>query len=105
MSADARQIAIGPASIVCASADQVSCELDGEAAILDLKGGVYYGLNAVGAMVWSLIAEPRRVDEIERAVLAEFDVAPEQCRRDLFELLADFAARGLARIENDASAR
>ena len=105
MSVAAEKIAIAPSSMVCASADQVSCELDGEAAILDLKQGVYYGLNAVGAAVWALIAAPRRVDEIERAVLAEFDVAPEQCRRDLLELLADLAERGLVRIENHEPAR
>ncbi len=99
MSAPIEKIALAPSSIVCASADQVSCDLDGEAAILDLKQGVYYGLNTVGAAVWALIAEPRRVDEIERAVLAEFDVTPEQCHRDLYELLNELAARGLLRIE------
>jgi hypothetical protein len=34
-------------SIVCAIADQVSCDLDGEAAILNLKSGTYYGLDPV----------------------------------------------------------
>ncbi len=101
MSAPAEKPTIAPSSIVRASEDQVSCELDGEAAILDLKQEVYYGLNPVGAAVWALIAEPRRVDEIERALLAEFEVAPEQCARDLRELLGELAERGLVRIESD----
>jgi hypothetical protein len=35
-------------STVVVSQDQVSCELGGEAAILNLKAGVYYGLSKAG---------------------------------------------------------
>ena len=45
-------------SIVIASPEQVSCPLGEEAAILNLKNTVYYGLNPVGARVWSLKGEP-----------------------------------------------
>jgi len=43
------------------SKDQVSCDLAGEAAILNLKNGVYYGLDPVGARIWNLIQEPRKL--------------------------------------------
>jgi hypothetical protein len=46
-------------SIVVATKDQVSSDLGGEVAILDLKAGVYYGLDTVGARIWNLIQEPR----------------------------------------------
>jgi hypothetical protein len=36
-------------SIVVASPDQVSADLGGDAAILQLKDGVYYSLDPVGA--------------------------------------------------------
>ena len=38
-------------SIVKVSEQQSSCELDGEAAILHLDAGFYYGLDGVGAKV------------------------------------------------------
>ena len=40
---------ISDRSIVVAAKDQVSCDLAGEAAILNMKNGVYYGLDPVGA--------------------------------------------------------
>ena len=86
-------------SIVVACKDQVSCELEGEAAILDLKSGTYFGLNPVGAIVWSMIAEPRRVTEICDALLHRYDVAPEQCDREVVELLGELRAQGLIRVE------
>lgn len=104
MSAQAAKVTIGPSSTVRVADDQVSCELDGEAAILELKQGVYYGLNPVGATVWALISKPRTVAELKRAVLEQYDVTPEQCERDLLELLGELAERGLIRVETDEGA-
>lgn len=66
-------------SRVVATKEQVSSVLAGEAVILDLKSGVYYGLNDVGARIWNLLQEPRKVDEIRDTLLAEYSVEPEQC--------------------------
>ena len=91
-------------TIVVAAKDQVSCDLAGEAAILNLKNGVYYGLNPVGARIWNLIQRPKAVSEIRDALLKEFDVAPEHCERDLLELLEDLARQGLIAVKNETPA-
>ncbi len=46
------------------SRDQISCDLAGEAPILNLKSGVYFGLDAVGARIWSLLQKPVMLAEI-----------------------------------------
>ena len=79
------------------SDDQVFTTLGGEAVILGLRDGVYYGLDAVGARVWALLAEPRRVPELVEAIVAEFDVTAEECERDVLALLDQLAARDLVR--------
>jgi hypothetical protein len=38
-------------SIVVVTKEQVSADLSGEAAILNLKSGIYYGLDTVGASI------------------------------------------------------
>lgn len=80
------------------AADQVSCELDGEVAILNLNGGAYHGLDPVGAAVWNLIASPTSVHAIVDAMVAQFDVDQERCERDLLVLLAKLDERGLIQI-------
>lgn len=92
---------ISPKSIVVACKDQVSCDLEGEAAILDLKSGTYFGLNPVGAIVWGMIAEPRRVAEILSALLDRYDVAAEQCDRELMDLLGALRAQGLIQVDDE----
>ena len=91
-------------STVVAAKEQVSCSLADEAVILDLKAGVYYGLNEVGARVWHLIQEPKNVSEIRDALLQEFDVDPNLCERDLLVLLQELAGKDLIRVQDEKTA-
>jgi len=88
-------------SRVVVSDDQVHTSLGDEAVILGLADGVYYGLDAVGARVWSLVATPRRVSEIVAIVMDEFDVSAERCQRDVLSLLGELAERRLIREDSD----
>ncbi|MEK7404204.1 MAG: PqqD family peptide modification chaperone [Acidobacteriota bacterium] len=94
---------VKPDTIVRQAREQVSCDLGGEAAILNLANGTYYGLDQVGARIWNLIAKPTRVDEIRSAVLEEYEVAPERCERDLEELLSELAEHGLIEVRDGAA--
>ena len=91
-------------SKVVASQNPVSANLAGEAVILDPDSGMYYGLNEVGARVWELIQEPKMVDEIRDALLAEYEVEPERCQQDLFALLQNLADKGLVEIDDGPDA-
>ncbi|HEX2077960.1 MAG TPA: PqqD family protein [Longimicrobium sp.] len=89
---------LDPGARVVASRDQVSCELEGEAVILGLGNGVYYGLNPVGATVWKLLEQPRTVAELRDAVVAEYEVDAPRAQADLLRLLGDLAANGLVEL-------
>jgi hypothetical protein len=67
-------------SIVVAVKDQLSCDLAGEAVILNLKSGMYYGLDPVGARIWQLIQVPMAVKHIQDTILDEYDVEASQVR-------------------------
>ena len=86
---------LSPTSVVVATPDHLSSHLDGEAVILHLTAGVYYGLDAVGARIWSLLQEPRRVAELCAIILAEYDVDAARCERAVGQLLAELADAGL----------
>lgn len=90
---------IDESSVVVAADHQTSAEVDGESVILDLEEGVYYGLNPVGARIWSEIQEPTAVEEITAAITAEYDVDAEQCREDVLSLLRDLRENDLVEVE------
>jgi hypothetical protein len=83
---------------VVVSREQVSSNLGGEAAILNLKDGVYYGLDPVGARVWALIQQPRTIAELRNILAAEYDVAMPRLEADLFELLSNLASKELVEV-------
>lgn len=83
---------------VVAASELASVDLEDEAAILNLKSGIYFGLNEVGARVWQLLQQPRTAGQVRDALLAEYDVAPERWEQDLQTLLQDLAAHDLIQI-------
>jgi Coenzyme PQQ synthesis protein D (PqqD) len=91
---------ISNTSIVVASGDQISSDLAGEVVMLNLKNGTYYGLDDVGARIWSLIQEPRAVAAVRDTILQEYDVEPDRCERDLLALLDELAAAELIEVRD-----
>ena len=89
---------------VVATRDQLSSQLDGEAVILHLPGGTYYGLDEVGARVWALVQEPRRVGDVCRTLLAEYDVDAARCERAVLALLKELARAGLIETVDEPAA-
>lgn len=90
-------------SVVVAAKHQLTCDLAGEAAILHVDSGQYYGLDAVGARVWQLIQQPRSAAAIRDAILEEYDVEPGRCERDVLELLESLAGAGLIEVRGEAT--
>ena len=89
---------ISERSTIIVTKDQVSADLSGEAAILNLKTSTYFGLNTVGASIWKLIQEPKTVSQIRDAIIQEYDVEPDRCEHDILELLQELSKHGLIEI-------
>jgi coenzyme PQQ synthesis protein D (PqqD) len=86
------------ASVVEVSTEVASRELDGEMVLLDLATGTYFGLDHVGARVWTLIGDRAPLGAVFETLLAEYEVAPAPLERDLLALVGDLCTRGLTRV-------
>ena len=95
---------ISERSTVVAAKDQVSSDLGGEVAILDLTGGVYYGLDEVGARIWELIQEPIVVDQIQATLVEEYAADRTRIRRDVLAFLQRLADEELVEVKDEVSA-
>jgi len=90
-------------SIVVAASEQVSCPLGEESAILNLKNSMYYGMNPVGTRIWTLLKEPRSVEQLRDTLLNEYDVDAALCERDLLDLLGKMKSEGLIEVRSAAA--
>lgn len=86
---------------VVATKEQVSSDLGEDAVILNLKTGIYHGLDAVGARIWNLVQEPKTVSDILNTLLQEYDVEPDRCEREVGVLLQKLADAGLIEVSNE----
>jgi Coenzyme PQQ synthesis protein D (PqqD) len=75
--------------------DVVFRDLDGEAVILDLGSGTYFGLNQVGTRVWQLISEGSDESHIVDSIASEYDGDRATIAADVSRLLNDLRARRL----------
>jgi hypothetical protein len=82
-------------TVVTQSKDQVSCSLNDEVALLNLKSTLYFGLDEVGACIWHTLTEPRPAVEICKVVLDQFEVEEAQCQAHVLEFLTKLEEAGL----------
>ena len=70
-------------------------DLDGEAVLLNLNNGQYYGLDEVGFRMYQLLITSGSLDTAYEALLREYEIDPQQLRSDLQKLLDNFIENGL----------
>ena len=86
-------------TVVSASKDQVSCDLSGEAAILSLDAGMYYGPDPMGARIWQLLKKPRSIHQILERISQEYDVDRDKLEQDVFHFFHELKQEGLIDIQ------
>ena len=85
---------------IVAIKEQISCDLSDESVVLDLRRGVYYGMNGVAAEVWKLVQEPKTVMAVRDALLELYDVEVADCTQDLLQLIKMMSDWKLVELHN-----
>jgi len=70
-------------------------DLDGEAVILNLDTGFYFGLNETGTRIWTLLESSDSVQAAYEAMLDEYDVEPGELAEEVQELIENLSENGL----------
>jgi hypothetical protein len=70
-------------------------ELDGEAVLLNLDSGVYFGLDVVGTRVWALLVEHGTLERVCSHLVEEYDVEPAVLEEDVARLVEEMRRKGL----------
>ena len=77
------------------SPDVVFRNLDGEAVLLDLGSGTYFGLNEVGTRIWQMIEAGVDEPAIVASLSAEYAAEPATIAADVRRLLGELRSRRL----------
>jgi hypothetical protein len=78
--------------------DVVFRELSGEAVLLNLLTGIYFGLNAVGTRMWALLNERVDLGRVAEALRDEYDISAKTVETDLLRLCEELREKGLLQV-------
>jgi hypothetical protein len=78
--------------------DVIFRDLDGEAIILNLASGMYFGLDEVGTRAWMLLAESSSIRRVVEVMKDEYDVDAAVLERDVLELVSQLTDKGLVTL-------
>jgi hypothetical protein len=81
------------------SPDAIFSEVEGEFVALNINKGQCYGMDSIASRVWSLIDEPRSIEEICTTLEGIYDVDPATCRADVESLLTSLSREGLVGVQ------
>jgi hypothetical protein len=63
--------------------------------LLDVRGGVLFASNHVGARIWQLIEQEHSRVEIATEIAADYNLPIEQAQSDVLAFVGSLVARGL----------
>lgn len=86
-------------TIISRNGTLLEAEVDGEIVALNVDSGTCYGFNGTATRIWSMIEQPRSLGEICEALVTQFAVEPDDCRRDVVGLLRELQADGLIKTD------
>ena len=75
---------------------QVMSRLVGEeTVVLDLASGHYFGLDAVGKLIWESVSDGQSLADAVDAIVAEYEVDKSQAEADVKAFASQLVERGL----------
>jgi len=95
---DTTNVRFADDTVVARKPGLLEAEVDGEIVALHIDSGKCYGMNEVASHIWSLIASPMPVLEIEAALMRRYDVGEADCREQTAALLAELESEGLIAV-------
>lgn len=77
----------------------VAVDMDGDTVMMDVESGHYFGLDAVGSLVWHSLEQPASIQSIAVRVREEFEASEDDdVEGDMLAFFGELLADGLVVI-------
>jgi hypothetical protein len=86
-------------SLVSRSQEILASEMGKETVMLDVQKGAYFGMDAIGSIIWGMLESPIRIADLCAALQTQFAVPAQECQRDVLEFLGQLREQGLLNVE------
>ena len=77
----------------------MSRKVDDETVLLDLKSGMYFGLDGVGKRIWESVSDGNNLAQTAAIIASEYDVESERAQTDVITFASELMERGLLEVK------
>jgi hypothetical protein len=85
-------------TILVQESEPISATVQGNIVLLSIRAGAYFRFNKVGAQIWNMLVEPRRVGDICDRLAQSNEVDVDTMTRDVAKFLEALINRQLVRV-------
>jgi hypothetical protein len=89
---------IGMETVVVRDRDVIYSEMDGEAVMVSMERGEYYGMNVTGTRIWNELENPVKVADLCAGLKTRYNVSQDKCESDVLKFLNLMAEKGVVRV-------
>jgi hypothetical protein len=86
-------------TVLAVPEDVIFRELDGEAIILNLATGMYFGLDQIGTRLWAGVSDAGTLRVAVDRLDGEYDVRRDQLEADALDLARQLMDKGLLQVK------
>ena len=90
---------IGLQTIIALNPEIVRNTIDSEVVIMSLAKNNYFRINKIGSHIWELLKTPITLEEINKVMMAQYNVEPEICRKDVLQFIEEVLKLELIMIQ------
>jgi len=70
-------------------------KIDDTIFIIDPLNEKIHELNETASIIFEMIIKNKKIDEIEKKILKEYDVDEKECRKDILDIISDLKDKGV----------
>jgi hypothetical protein len=80
-------------------------DMNGEKVMLSIQNNKYYNLGHLGGVIWELINDPIKINELIAHLVSRYDVDEFECREQVMDFLLQLEGQGLINIKGKSIER
>ena len=88
-----------PDDMLSRAQGMLSADLDQETVLMAIDAGAYFGLDGTAQRIWQELETPVEFCALVETLVAEYQIAPEECAADLEKFLREMEQEGLIHVE------
>jgi hypothetical protein len=70
-------------------------KIDDTIFIIDPLNEKIHELNETASIIFEMIIKNKKIDEIEKKILKEYDVDEKECRKDILDIVSELKDKGV----------